>query len=113
MHEEQCLDENASKVKWHGFKYMTNDATNQRKLYLAKKSFVSLSFIIRIITLISYCCFVSTSDRGAERCGCEFVLSPVRYKVGSFLWSVFSAYFTNQNIYLQINVLLKLLKEIV
>ena len=37
MQEEQCLDENASKVKWHAFEYMTNDATNQRKLYLATK----------------------------------------------------------------------------
>lgn len=37
MQEEQCLDENASKVKWQAFEYRTNDATNQRKLFLATK----------------------------------------------------------------------------
>jgi len=37
MQEEQCLDENASKVKWHVLEYIANDATNQRKLYLATK----------------------------------------------------------------------------
>ena len=37
-----------------------------------KKPFVLLSFISRIITLISYCCFVSRSDQGTERGWCEF-----------------------------------------
>ena len=37
MQEEQCLDENASKVRLYAFEYVTNDATNQRKLYLATK----------------------------------------------------------------------------
>ena len=37
MQEEQCLHENASKVKWQAFEYRTNDATNQRKLFLATK----------------------------------------------------------------------------
>ena len=39
-----------------------------------KKPFVLLSFIIRIITLISYCCFVSASDQGTERSSCELIL---------------------------------------
>ena len=32
-----------------------------------KRPFVSLSFISHIIRVISYCCFVSISDRGAEQ----------------------------------------------
>ena len=72
-----------------------------------------LSFIIHIITLISYCCFVSASDlKGSEWSGCEFVLS---WSVSRFFFGLFrfSSYFRNQNSYLKINVLSKLLKVIV
>ena len=40
-----------------------------------KKSFVVISFITHIITLISYCCFVSASDYGTKQDKWEFVLS--------------------------------------
>ena len=48
-----------------------------------KKPFVSLSFISHIITVISYCCFVSASNWGVERAWCEFVLSWHRFETGS------------------------------
>ena len=53
-----------------------------------KKAFVSLSFITHIITVISYCCFVSASDWGAERGWCKFVLSWHRFETRSFFLSV-------------------------
>ena len=48
-----------------------------------KKPFVSLTFISHTITVISYCCFVSTSDWGTERGWCEFVLSWHRFETKS------------------------------
>ena len=71
-----------------------------------KKPFVSLSFISHIITVISYCCFVSESDWGIERAWCEFVLSWHRFETRSadfffFFFICFSTYFKNQNIYLK------------
>ena len=48
-----------------------------------KKPFVLLSFISHIIMVISYCCFVSASDWGAERGWCEFLLSWHRFETRS------------------------------
>ena len=55
-----------------------------------KKPFVSLTFIIRIITPISYCCFFRAHDQGAERSGCGFVLlwHPFDTRSVVFFWSV-------------------------
>ena len=75
----------------------------QRK---TKETFVSLSFISHIITVISYCCFVSASDWGTEQGWCELVLLWHRFETRSadffFLFFIcFSSYFKNQNIYLR------------
>ena len=60
------------------------------------------SFIIPIITLISYCCFISASEEGAEWAGFELVLSWhwLSTKSVEFFQTVFSTSFKNQNIYL-------------
>ena len=71
-----------------------------------KKPFVSLSFISHIITVISYCCFVSASDWDVKWAWCEFVLLWHRFETRSanfffFFFICFSTYFKNQNIYLK------------
>ena len=48
-----------------------------------KKPFVLLSFICHIIMVISYCCFISASDWGADRGWCNFVLSWHRFETRS------------------------------
>ena len=54
-----------------------------------KKPFVLLSFITRIITLISYCCFISASDLSAQRDRREFVLSWHRFNTRSVIFFSF------------------------
>ena len=57
--------------------------------------------------VISYCCFVTASDWGAEQGWCEFVFLWHRFERRSaffFLFFIyFSTYFKNQNIYLKKN----------
>ena len=54
-------------------------------------------FVSHIITVISYCCFVSTSDWGAP---CDTGSKQGR-PIFSFFFICFSTYFKNQNIYLK------------
>ena len=87
-------------------------AKNKRNLCFAKwwshRSVVfAASFIIHIIMQFSYCCFVSASEyrRWTGRIWVCFVVTPVRYEVGQYIFFLvyFSTSFKNQNIYLKKN----------
>ena len=81
-----------------------------------KKCFVSLSFISHTITVISYCCFVSTSDWGTEWGWCEFVLLWHRFETRSadfFSFFLFLYLFQKPKHLFKENMQSKLLKVIV
>ena len=83
-----------------------------------KKPFVSLRFIVRIITASS----LAQAIKAQNGAGLEFFCRDTGSIQGPSLLLLllfflflfcFSSYFTNQNIYLKINLLSKLLKVIV
>ena len=86
----------------------------QRK---TKESFVALSFISHIITVISYCYFVSASNWGAEQGWCEFVLTWHQFETRSadfffFFFNLFLYLFQKPRHLFKENMQSKLLKVI-